>query len=123
MTKLIKTTLLTGFGALCLIFGLSTLQPVGAGATFQAGKSSYGSKCAVCHAPDGSGNTAKGKELKVRNWLTDAAVKGMSDAQLTDIIAKGKGKMEGYEKSLGKEWCGSSRGLYKGTDQQGKVII
>ncbi len=27
----------------------------------------------------------------------------MSDAQLTDIVNKGKGKMEGYEKSLSKE--------------------
>ena len=103
MTKIIKTTLLTGFVTLGLILGLSPLASVDAGAAFQTGKSIYSGKCAVCHAADGSGNTAKGKELKVRNWLTDAAVKGMSDAQLTEIIAKGKGKMEGYEKSLGKD--------------------
>ena len=103
MTKLIKITLLTGFVSLCMIVGLSPLSSVDAGAAVQAGKSVYGSKCAVCHGPDGSGNTAKGKELKVRNWLTDAAVKAMTDAQLTDIINKGKGKMEGYEKSLSKE--------------------
>jgi mono/diheme cytochrome c family protein len=103
MTKLIKTTLLTGFVTLCLILGLSPLPTVDAGAAFQTGKSLYSSKCSVCHGPDGSGNTAKGKELKVRNWLTDAAVKALTDAQLTEIISKGKGKMEGYEKSLGKD--------------------
>jgi mono/diheme cytochrome c family protein len=101
--KIIKTTLLTGFVALGLILGLTPLPSVDAGAAFQTGKSIFASKCAVCHAADGSGNTAKGKELKVRNWLTDAAVKGMTDAQLTEITAKGKGKMEGYEKSLGKD--------------------
>jgi hypothetical protein len=40
-----------------------------------------------------------GKKLAVRD-LRSAAVQGQSDAQLSSIIAKGKGKMPGYEKSL-----------------------
>jgi cytochrome c len=71
-------------------------------ATVQSAKSLYQSKCAVCHANDGSGNTAKGKELKVRDFRSPE-VKKMTDAQLYEITAKGNGKMEGYEKSLGKE--------------------
>jgi mono/diheme cytochrome c family protein len=67
----------------------------------------YKQKCAICHAPDGSGNCAYGKANKLRD-LRSAAVQSQSDAVLLDIIAKGKGtspKMPGYEKSLGIEGC------------------
>ena len=53
---------------------------------------------------DGKATTAKGKELKVRAFHS-AEVKGMSDQKLLEVILKGKGKMEGYEKTLGKEKC------------------
>jgi len=64
----------------------------------------YKAKCASCHAGDGSGSTAAGKSLKVRD-LRSAEVQGQSDAQLFAIIAKGKGKMPGYEKTLGADSC------------------
>ena len=69
---------------------------------FQSVKSLYASKCAVCHGNDGSANTAKGKELKVRN-LRSEEFKKMPDAKALEVMLKGKGKMEGYEKTLGKE--------------------
>ena len=62
----------------------------------------YNSKCAACHAKDGSGDTPAGKGLKVRD-LRSEEVQGQSDDKLFDIIAKGKGKMPGYESSLGHE--------------------
>ena len=37
------------------------------GAPFQDVKAIYAQKCASCHALDGSGNTAKGKELKLKD--------------------------------------------------------
>jgi hypothetical protein len=40
-----------------------------------------------------------GKKLAVRD-LRSPAVQGQSDAQLSAIIVKGKGKMPAYEKSL-----------------------
>ena len=64
------------------------------------GGATYLAKCASCHAKDGSGNTPAGKKLSLKD-LRSAEVQGMSDAQLTGIIGKGKGKMPGYEKSLG----------------------
>jgi mono/diheme cytochrome c family protein len=64
-----------------------------AGATFMA-------KCAACHGKDGSGNTAAGKGMGVKD-LRSAEVQGQSDAQLAAVIGKGKGKMPGYEKTLG----------------------
>jgi len=64
------------------------------------GKAVFGTKCAVCHGQDGSGNTPTGKNLKIKD-LRSAEVQHMSDADLTNLIAKGKGKMPAYEKSLG----------------------
>ncbi|MBI3649603.1 MAG: cytochrome c, partial [Acidobacteria bacterium] len=57
-------------------------------------------KCAACHALDGSGTTAFGKANKLRD-LRSEEVQSQSDEQLLQIIGKGKGKMPGYEKSLG----------------------
>jgi mono/diheme cytochrome c family protein len=65
-----------------------------------AGKAIFSTKCAICHGQDGSGNTPTGKNLKIKD-LRSAEVQHMSDADLTNLIAKGKGKMPAYEKSLG----------------------
>jgi mono/diheme cytochrome c family protein len=56
-------------------------------------------KCAMCHGPDGKGDTPTGKAMKVRS-LTSDEVKKESDADLIGIITKGKGKMPGYDKKL-----------------------
>jgi len=37
--------------------------------------------------------------------LRAAEVQAMTDDQLYEVIAKGKGKMPGYEKSLGADTC------------------
>ncbi|MEK6288441.1 MAG: cytochrome c [Acidobacteriota bacterium] len=62
----------------------------------------FKAKCAACHGSDASGNTKMGKTLKLRD-LRSAAVQGQSDAQLFNIISKGKGKMPAYGKSLSQE--------------------
>ena len=72
-------------------------QAVGAAAEDAA--VTFKSKCAVCHGTDGSGNTAQGKALKVRD-LRSAEVQKMTDAQMTDVIVKGKGKMPALGKSM-----------------------
>jgi mono/diheme cytochrome c family protein len=64
----------------------------------------YKAKCAVCHAADGSAGTTVGKNLKIRD-LRSAEVQAQSDDQLFNIIARGKGKMPPYEKSLGADKC------------------
>lgn len=75
------------------------------GAQASPGKATFNSKCAACHGADGSGNTATGKNLKLRD-LRSADVQKMSDADLTNLISKGKGKMPGYQTSLGSEKIG-----------------
>ncbi|HET7711120.1 MAG TPA: cytochrome c [Thermoanaerobaculia bacterium] len=59
----------------------------------------YKAKCAMCHGPDGAGQTAMGKKLNVRA-LGSAEVQKMTDAQLTAIINDGKGKMPAYKGKL-----------------------
>ena len=55
----------------------------------------------MCHGPDGSGDTAMGKKMKIRD-LRSADVQKQTDAQLAEIIAKGKSPMQGYDKTLDK---------------------
>jgi mono/diheme cytochrome c family protein len=68
------------------------------------GATTFKAKCAGCHGQDGSGNTPAGKGLKVKD-LRSAEVQGQTDEQLFEVIAKGKGKMPGYEKTLGADAC------------------
>jgi mono/diheme cytochrome c family protein len=68
----------------------------------QTGGDLYKAKCAACHGPDGKGDTAMGKNLKLRD-LGSADVQGQSDADLNTIITKGKNKMPAYDGKLTKE--------------------
>jgi mono/diheme cytochrome c family protein len=62
-------------------------------------ESTYKTKCASCHGPDGGGDTAIGKKLGAHDFRS-AEVQKMSDSELNEILAKGKNKMPAYEKSL-----------------------
>lgn len=62
-----------------LVIGLSGF------ASAQDGAATYKTKCAMCHGADGSKMTAHN--------LQSEDVQKMSDAQLTDVITNGKGKM------------------------------
>jgi mono/diheme cytochrome c family protein len=59
----------------------------------------FKSKCAMCHAPDGSGNTPTGKSMKVRD-LRSAEVQKKTVKELFTAIADGKGKMPAYKSKL-----------------------
>ena len=62
----------------------------------------YKAKCAMCHGADGAGQTPTGKSMKVRD-LRSAEVQKMTDAELTKVIADGKGKMPAYKAKLSAE--------------------
>ena len=70
---------------ICGLFAVCTSPAVAqdAAATFKA-------KCAMCHGADG-----KGGKMGTRDFAS-AEVKAETDAQLTDIVTKGKGKMPAY---------------------------
>ena len=56
------------------------------------GATLFRSNCVMCHGADGTGNTPTGHALKVANLHSPAVVK-LSDAQIADVIRKGKGNM------------------------------
>ena len=59
----------------------------------------YKTKCAMCHAPDGSGNVPMGQKTGAHDFRSPEIQK-MTDAQLIEITTKGKNKMPGYDKKL-----------------------
>ena len=59
----------------------------------------FKSKCAMCHGPDGSGNTPAGKAMKVADLRSDEVQK-KTDAQLTEATTNGKGKMPAFKGKL-----------------------
>ena len=77
--------------AVILIIGLSSTV-----ARADDAEATYKAKCAGCHGADGKGETATGKMMKAGDFAS-ADVQKMSDADLTDAIAKGKGKMPAYK--------------------------
>ena len=66
------------------------------------GEATYKAKCAVCHGPDGGGKTVMGEKLKARD-LRLPEVQKQTDAELTQIITKGKNKMPAYGSKLSKD--------------------
>ena len=76
-------------------------------------KDLYLSKCAACHGPDGAGQTAKGKKLKVQD-VHGTATKMTAD-DMTKVVTDGKGQdMDGYGKTLSKDQIKGLVDFYRG---------
>ena len=63
-----------------------------------ASTTTFRTKCAMCHGPDGSGS-AVGKSMNVPD-LRSPVVQKLPDAQLAQIISDGKGGMPSFKSSL-----------------------
>jgi len=61
-----------------------------------AAEATYKAKCAACHGPDGKGETATGKAMKVKDFSSEEVQK-MSDDDLSSAITAGKSKMPPYK--------------------------
>jgi cytochrome c6 len=66
------------------------------------GAAVFTSKCAMCHGADGQGKTTMGAKFNIKN-LASPEVQKQSNAELTQIIGKGKDKMPAYDGKLTKE--------------------
>jgi cytochrome c6 len=85
----------------------STLVPlialvlmVAAPARAQDSAALFNAKCSVCHAADGSGSGAMGKQLGTKDLRSDEVQK-QTDAQLNDSITNGMGqKMPAFKGKL-----------------------
>lgn len=68
------------------------------GAAFGADAAAlWASNCASCHGKDGSGTTAMGKKLGVKDYTKEQS---FSDAEAANVIKSGKGKMKAYKDKL-----------------------
>jgi cytochrome c6 len=83
------------------VFLLSTIIVLCAGSSQAQGTAEklYKTKCVACHAPNGSGDTPAGKKVGARD-LRSTEVQSQSDAQLVELVTKGKDKMPAYGKTL-----------------------
>jgi cytochrome c6 len=82
------------FPALVMSLSLLTLPSAA-----QDAAATYKAKCAMCHGADGKAATPAGKSMGAHDFASDE-VKKQSDADLEQIIVKGKGKMPGYSAKL-----------------------
>ncbi len=55
----------------------------------------FKTNCVLCHSADGSGDSATGKALHAKDLRSDEVQK-QSDAALTEVITRGKGKMPAF---------------------------
>jgi mono/diheme cytochrome c family protein len=73
-----------------------------------AAKKLFGYDCAMCHGADGDGKgeLVESMKLKMKDWHDAAALGGISDAEMFDLIVKGKDKMigEGDRLAPAKVW-------------------
>ena len=81
---------------LCILIAAPSAFAGGGGSD---GAAIYKAKCAMCHGADGAGQTAMGKNMKLRD-LRSAEVQKQTDAELVKWIADGKGKMPAYKGKL-----------------------
>ena len=80
------------------IFVFAVIIIASTGISFAAGAAANWSQhCASCHGKDGSGNTMMGKKLGVKDYTKE---QGFSDAEATNVIKNGKGKMKAYKDKL-----------------------
>ncbi len=85
--KLVLATLMFAGFATCTVLAQS------------GGADIYKSKCAMCHAADGTADSPTGKAMKTPSFKDPAVVK-MSSAELAAIIKTGKGRMPAYGTQL-----------------------
>jgi mono/diheme cytochrome c family protein len=84
----------TGFSVFFLVVLGLTLLILAASGDVTAGKTVYTNRCKMCHGTDGAGNPAMGRMLKVEfRALASDYIQDKKDAELIQIITKGKGKM------------------------------
>lgn len=65
----------------------------------QTTASLFKSKCVMCHGEDGSGNTPSGKALKAKDIRSEETQK-KSDAEIAEVITKGRNKMPAFGQKL-----------------------
>jgi len=93
---------------------MAALVALSAGALFAQGdaEANFNKKCAVCHAKDGSGSTAKGKSLHVKD--VRETVKTADEAAMIKIVTDGKGDMDSFKDQFSPDEIKALVAYYRG---------
>jgi cytochrome c6 len=83
---------------LVILLACGVLAVCSVSAVAQDAAATYKAKCAMCHGPEGKGTPA-GLKMGAHDF-TSPDVQKQTDAQLTEVVEKGKGKMPGYAGKL-----------------------
>ncbi len=83
-----------------ILFSVSNAQ-ARVGQDSAAAKSTFQTKCAMCHGPDGAGSEV-GKSMNIPD-LRSPVVQKLPDAQLAQVISDGKGGMPSFKSSLSED--------------------
>jgi mono/diheme cytochrome c family protein len=75
---------------------LATIMTAHVVAADDASTKIYSEQCAICHGPDGKGQTVMGKKLKVKDWSDGKTLNQMNDADISKEIRVGKQTMPGF---------------------------
>jgi mono/diheme cytochrome c family protein len=85
---LLRTILIGGITLSLILIGLAAAGDAG------AGKTVFTNRCKMCHGADGKGNPAMARMLKVEFQAMDSEyVQTKTDSEIREVIVKGKGKM------------------------------
>jgi len=77
----------------------------------------YNKKCAVCHGKDGAANTAKGKQLKIKD--VRETIKSSSEADMINIVTNGKGEnMDAFKDQFTPDQIKAIVAYYRGLAKQ-----
>ncbi len=82
----------------CVLFACAAFS-LAARADAAKGGEVYKAKCAMCHGADGKGDTAMGKNLKLRD-LGSADVQNVHDSEMKTLLENGKNKMPSFKGKL-----------------------
>ncbi|HEY4816040.1 MAG TPA: cytochrome c [Candidatus Acidoferrum sp.] len=96
-SKVCTSAILIVLIAEIILFSASTVR-AHAGQDSAAAKTTFRTKCAMCHGENGAGSEV-GKSMNVPD-LRSPAVQKLPDAELAKIIADGKGGMPSFKSSL-----------------------
>jgi len=83
-----------------ILFSVSNAQ-ARVGQDSAVAKSTFQTKCAMCHGPDGAGSEV-GKSMNIPD-LRSSVVQKLPDAQLAQVISDGKGGMPSFKSSLSED--------------------
>ena len=90
---------MTNKKVVCLVSALVLMFAGTTSFAQSSAEATYKAKCQMCHGAKGMADTPAGKSMKVLP-VTDATVKGMSEAKMIEAVHNGMGKMQPYKDKL-----------------------